>query len=134
MKTLRFIYVIFLKVLSDVAYFLLAVFVFMLFQYSFDKIDFFQFSLYLFVIAIIHEVFYDVFIYNVLFKVFFDIFEDDENAETDAGDDEYIQPNTFKAVYCNKKIDAYFELVSPELCGCFQFFLLKNIDECVINL
>ena len=55
--------------------------------------------------------------------------EDDEDAETDAGDDEYIQPNTFKSVYGNKKIDAYFELVSPELCGCFQFFLLNNIDR-----
>ena len=88
MKTLRFINVILLKLLSDVAYFLLAVFVFRLVLYAFDEIDVFKFASYLFCITIFHEDFYNHFIDNILFKLFPNIFEDAEDEEIDATDDE----------------------------------------------
>ena len=73
---------------------------------------------------------YQNFIESILFKLFPDVFEDSEDEETDADDDdEYDLPNTFKAVYNNEKINAYFQLVSPKLCGCYQLLLLKNIDR-----
>lgn len=86
MKILRFINVTLLKVLSDVAYFLLAVFVFRLVQYAFDEIDVFKFASYLFCITIFHEDFYNHLIYNILFKLFPDILDDDEDEETDITD------------------------------------------------
>lgn len=74
---------------------------------------------------------YHSFIESILFKLFPDVFEDAEDEETDTTDDdvEYDLPNTFKAIYYDEKIDAYFNLVSRRLCGCNQLLLFKDVKE-----
>lgn len=122
-----------LESLAGLAYFL----IFALIHFLTVRVNLFGDSsfLYSFVICcyIMAEFYpnYSNFIRGLVLKLYPDVFEYAEDEETDATDDdvEYDLPHTFKAVYYDKKIDAYFNLVSRRLCGCNQLLLFKDVKE-----